>query len=207
MKTIYFLGKSTEEKRDLMMYIGLLLSMNHQVTLSTQWPYLLSELETVHYNDRYTITKNFDEDVDSEVLKECGYYLVDVDAKPIEWNEEATYCLVVSPKRTAVEAAESYTTQINEQTVIVMQDMLYDTTISPKYIKKRLKLSNKQSIHIQYLNDRDLVVHLENHYNDTLSIKHLSSTYKKHLLAVIGELDESLKPSLKQMLKKSVKKG
>lgn len=209
MKTLYFFGASTEEKRHLLMYLANILSVESTVVLITDETFMLGALQQVNYNDNFVLQKH---GVDADV--DVDYLLVD-QSQPIVTEEsehrsslkDAVTYFVVNPKRSVVEDSEPLTAHISDSTTVIIQNLLFDTTISSKYLMRRLKISNKQKLYEVYLNDRDMCIQTENEYNESLAMRHLSSSYKKLLLNLLTDLDADYKKTGKQLLKQAIKRG
>lgn len=205
MTTLIFYGHSTEEKRYMMMYLANILSTEHTVTLSIHGSFTLGKLNRINYNDNLLIQKS-----SQPVAGESHFHLIDqCDLEEVNLEDAQKVCtfFVVGPERSVVESSEMLVDKLTEESVVIFQNVLYDTAISVKYLMQRLCINKDQKKYIQYLNDRDMGIQIENGYNETLDIRYLSTEYKKMLLSLLSDIGIEDKKRCKQMMKLTAKRG
>lgn len=211
MKQIVCHGVRSREKQLLLLYIGKVLSSQSKVVMLTQGSIVQKTMSRVFYNDNYHIT-----DVAKVEMNEVDYIVLDIDERAqkvasldlIEQRREDGIDLFISDKYPSdVEQNQPITKTLKDDCMIIYLNLLYDSKISASYLSRCYKI-DKKTHHIikHYHNERDMVIHLENEYNESLEMKGLSKAYLKVVTEVIEVITETSTKEVKVWLKKAIRK-
>jgi len=195
--TVGFIGKACWEKTYFLMYLAKILSQGEKVTLVTVNSHLTPDLEVYNHSDTLVIQKDMPERSDE------GQVLVDVDRQGMKgWGK---VYLVTETDRYSLEVNEDlFGTYDQEGCSWLFLNMIMDSKINEKYLTARLGIHKKESeVLLQYLNDNDLSVHMENGYNETIELRHLSKPYKKLLMRFVADISDQPVKEQGRWLKKA----
>lgn len=218
MRRIEFLGKSTRDKQILMLYIGKVLSSGGRVLLKTSDSILQQEMGHFHYNDDYVVS---DEEraydsydyvlVDLNGVEETLYeFRKPVEAVKLEGKSDRIHKTVFVSGCTLAEVKENerFNGLLDESIFIIFQNMLYDTDINVRYLTRRYGIDNRHShIAVQYINERDMAIHLENEYDSSLRLKDLSRDNHRLIMSLVCYIADTDRNTHKQWLKTALRRG
>ncbi len=165
------IGSSGRGKIMFMYYLGKIISKYRETVVISDKSYFFDRLETIDFEDGFTISK---EDVKREIIisevdeeQDIKFLVIDLLANfPINGKDDFN-----------VESAEN----------IVFLNVLPYTAINEKYLINKFGITD-ETVYFIPLDERNIAVNIENSYNQKISLKGISGTYKKSLIQVVSQI-------------------
>lgn len=197
MMRIGLVGANTKEKDYLGLYLGKVLSMEHKVLLVTRQQNLMGDLEDYEYNENFRIMSHRPD------LVEADYLIMD-EVELDRANYDYIF-FITGPKQSEVTYNETiFCKAILEKDCVIYHNILVDSKINGKYLNNRFKIDPKK-IHVleRPLNEWDLMMEIENDYDLTIRMRHMSKDYQKLILKMIQQSTGNKDKAIKKWLKKA----
>ncbi|MCF8017951.1 MAG: hypothetical protein K9L62_01005 [Vallitaleaceae bacterium] len=197
MMRIGLIGINTKEKDYLGLYLGKVLSMEHKVLLVTRQQNLMGALEDYEYNETFRIMSHRPD------LVEADYLIMD-EVELVRDNYDYIF-FITGPNQSEVTYNETiFCKAILEKDCVIYHNILVDSKINSKYLNNRFKIDPKK-IHVleRPLNEWDLMMEIENDYDLTIRMRHMSKDYQKLILKMIQQSTGNKDKAIKKWFKKA----
>lgn len=209
MKKIVMYGTSTRRKVFFLRELCSLLAINNQVVLVTNEYWWIDDTRQININESLDIYHS-DSIIDKKIDDSEGYMIID--AQEIQNISYDKIFFMSSIYKEEVFLNEPLFRSIEKIDGILYQELLYDTNINADYLNNRYNIDVKNTnIHKYYLQESDLAWQIECDYNEKINIKYYSKAYKKSLIDIICNIDNTekkvIKKWFKELKKRQKKKG
>ncbi|PKM69205.1 MAG: hypothetical protein CVU95_01075 [Firmicutes bacterium HGW-Firmicutes-2] len=191
MIRIGLIGINTKEKDYLGLYLGKVLSMEHKVVLVTRQQSIMGGLEDYEYNETFRIVSHIPDTI------EADYLIVNHQ----EFDRESYDCLffITGPKQSEVSDNEPiFNKGLLENDCVIYHNIFEDSKINGKYLSNRLKIDpQKTKVLERPINEWDLIMEMENDYDQSIGMRHMSRDYRKLIYKMLqhstGDKDKAIK--------------
>jgi len=197
MIRIGLIGVSTKEKDYLGLYLGKVLSMEHKVVLVTKHQSLMGALEDYEHNESFRIVNQIPDVLEADYLIVNG---VDVDRESYD-----RLFFITGPRQSEVTDNEPiFNKGILENDCVIYHNILVDSRINGKYLNNRFKIDpNKIKVLERPFNEWDWIMEMENDYDLSIWMGHMSHDYQKLIQRMIQHIMGSKDKAIKKWLNKS----
>ncbi|MDF1616895.1 hypothetical protein [Petrocella sp. FN5] len=197
MIRIGLIGVITKEKDYLGLYLGKVLSMEHKVVLVTKHQSLMGALEDYEHNEYFRIVNQIPDVLEADYLIVNG---VDVDRESYD-----RLFFITGPRQSEVTDNEPiFNKGILENDCVIYHNILVDSRINGKYLNNRFKIDpNKIKVLERPFNEWDWIMELENDYDLSIWMGHMSHDYQKLIQRMIQHIMGSKDKAIKKWLNKS----
>ncbi|PKM56751.1 MAG: hypothetical protein CVU98_09615 [Firmicutes bacterium HGW-Firmicutes-3] len=197
MIRIGLIGINTKEKDYLGLYLGKVLSMEHKVVLISRQQSIMSGLEDYEYNETFRIVSHIPDAIKAD------YLIVDA----LEFDRECHDCLffITGPKESEVSDNEPiFNKGILEKDCVIYHNIFVDSKINGKYLSNRLKIDPKKiNVLERPINEWDLIMEMENDYDQSIGMRHMSRDYQKLIYKMLQHSTGAKDKAIKKWLKKA----
>ena len=197
MIRIGLIGINTRAKDYLGLYLGKVLSMDHKVVLVTRQQSVMGGLEDYEHNETYRIVNHI------PVGFEADYLIVD--GVSLDRTSYDFLFFVTGPQLSEVtDNAWIFNKGILEKDCVIYHNILVDSTINGKYLSNRFKIDlGKIKVLERPSNEWDLTMDMENDYDQSIGMRHMSRDYQKLIHNMIQHCTDDKDKVIRKWLNKA----